>query len=169
MAKVTSFEDLIVWQNAHILAEKTYVLSRKYLQKEYQLNNQMSGAVLSISNNISEGFEYNNRKDFSRFLVYAKGSAGEVRNMVYFMFNVKIINEEIKNELIKDCKEISSQLKKLIQHLAAFSNTKPTGNNKSSYVAESQEDYEPDFLTILSNINTEETFTHLKPCNFSTL
>jgi len=169
MAKVASFEDLIVWQNAHVLAEKIYVLSKKYLLKEYQLNNQISGAVLSISNNISEGFEYNNRKDFSRFLVYAKGSAGEVRNMVYFMFNVKIINEEIKNELINDCKEISSQLKNLIKHLATFSIVKPNANNNSSYAAESQEDYEPDFLTMLSNINTEETFTLLKPYNFSTL
>lgn len=100
-------------------------------------------------------------------MVYSKGSSGEVRNMIYFMFNVKIINEELKNELIKDCKEISAQLKKLIQHLNTFDNKKP--NHNPNYVAESLEDYEPDFLTILYNINTKETYNSFQPYNISTL
>lgn len=40
-------------------------------------------ATLSISNNIAEGFERETAKEFTRFLYIARGSAGEVRSMLY--------------------------------------------------------------------------------------
>jgi len=44
------------------------------LDKEYGFKDQIKRAVVSITNNIAEGSEYNNNKQFVRFLKIAKGS-----------------------------------------------------------------------------------------------
>jgi len=44
------------------------------------MKDQIRRAACSMSDNIAEGFEYNNNPDFIRFLNYAKGSSGEFRN-----------------------------------------------------------------------------------------
>ena len=67
--KITSFEDLIIWQKAQDLAEKIYLLadSNEFIKKDFALKDQLKSAALSISDNIAEGFEYNNNADFNRF------------------------------------------------------------------------------------------------------
>ena len=49
---------------------------------------------MSLSDNITEGFEYNNNPDFIRYLKYAKGSCGELRS--------KLI-------ILKECGKLSEQ------------------------------------------------------------
>ena len=51
--------------------------------KDYGFRDQVCRAVVSISNNIAEGFERGSDADFARFLVIAKGSSGEVKSMLY--------------------------------------------------------------------------------------
>ena len=94
--KITCFEDLIIWQKAQELAEKIYILaeSNKFIQKDFSLKDQLRSAALSISDNIAEGFEYNNNPDFYRFLRMAKGSCGEIRNKVRFILRMKFIEEK---------------------------------------------------------------------------
>lgn len=74
-------------------------------------------AVLSISNNISEGSEYQSNRQFIRFLIYAKGSCAEVRNMVNISFELGFISESEKNLLIRENKDISVSLGKFIKYL----------------------------------------------------
>jgi four helix bundle protein len=38
------------------------------LEKDYSAKDQLRRAAISVSNNIAEGFEYNNNKSFIRFL-----------------------------------------------------------------------------------------------------
>jgi four helix bundle protein len=64
------------------------------LSKDYGLKDQIQRASISISNNISEGFEYDNNKDFIKYLRFAKGSAGEVRSMMNFLFKIDYVNKE---------------------------------------------------------------------------
>lgn len=45
-------------------------------------------------NNISEGFERDNNKDFKNFLNYAKGSAGEVKSMFYVAMDLNYISKK---------------------------------------------------------------------------
>lgn len=46
------------------------LLNKKKFRKEFEICNQLKRAVLSISNNIAEGSEYNNNAQFIRFLKY---------------------------------------------------------------------------------------------------
>ena len=75
MATIKSFEDLDIWQKAHDLAARIYDLSEINLKinKDYSFKDQIKRAALSISNNIAEGFEYNNNNYFIRYLCIAKG------------------------------------------------------------------------------------------------
>jgi four helix bundle protein len=81
MSFAESFEDLKVWQRARTLTNAIYNTMRAC--KDYAFRDQIQRAATSVMNNISESFERRTKKDFAHFLDLAKGSAGEVRSMLY--------------------------------------------------------------------------------------
>src|SRR5437667_9779074 len=118
MAKINRFEDLEVWKKASDIAVEIYKLTRKEIfLREYSIKDQIIRASISISNNISEGFEYDNRKDFIKFLRYSKGSCGEVRNMLNFLLKVELIGNELYNKLTEQLIILSKQLYTFIIYL----------------------------------------------------
>ncbi len=100
--KITSFEDLIIWLKAQELAVKIYTLAdtNKFISKDYSLKDQLKRAAISISDNIAEGFEYNNNPDFHRYLRISKGSCGEIRNKILFVKRMKYLEETTGHCLI---------------------------------------------------------------------
>src|SRR5258708_3848638 len=83
MAKVDRFEDLDIWKMAIAIAVDVYLLcDNEPLKSDWGMKDQIRRAACSISDNIAEGFEYNNNPDFVRYLNYAKGSCGEFRNKI---------------------------------------------------------------------------------------
>ena len=93
--KVKSFEDMQVWQDARVFVKLIYELTASdVFKKDYGLKDQIQRAAVSIMNNISEGFERDNNKEFMNFLGYAKGSAGEVRSMLYVALDLKYISKD---------------------------------------------------------------------------
>jgi four helix bundle protein len=118
MGKIQRFEDLEVWKEAMDLSEKIYLITcNENSRKEYGLRDQLIRAVISISNNIAEGFEYDNTKDFIKFLRYSKGSTGEVRNILTFLLRVKLISPESHKELAEQAIGLSKQLYGFINYL----------------------------------------------------
>lgn len=115
--KITSFEDLVIWKNAQELAMKVYILAEgnEFIKKDYSLKDQLKSAAISISDNISEGFEYNNNPDFHRFLRIAKGSCGEIRNKILFVKRMKFINDNKANELNDEAIILGKQIEELIK------------------------------------------------------
>ncbi|MCX7004648.1 MAG: four helix bundle protein [bacterium] len=85
MAFAKRFEELEIWQHARALVTLVYndFAYGTAGHKDALFCNQITAAVLSIMNNISEGFERHTPADFARFLDIAKGSCGEVRSMYY--------------------------------------------------------------------------------------
>lgn len=115
--KIASFEDLIIWQKAQELAVKIYRLAdtNKFISSDFTLKNQLKSAVISISDNISEGFEYNNNPDFHKFLRIAKGSCGEIRNKILFVKIMGYIDEITGNNLTDEAKQLGKQIGELIK------------------------------------------------------
>ncbi|MEP7103594.1 MAG: four helix bundle protein [Candidatus Dojkabacteria bacterium] len=77
----------------------------------------MRRAAVSVSSNIAEGFERNNNKEFIRYLVIAKGSAGEVRSQLYIARELEYITEDEYNTIKNEVVIISSKIKALIKYL----------------------------------------------------
>lgn len=114
-----NFEEFPVYQKSLDLVEKIFIfLKHQDFEKEFEFNNQIKRAVFSISNNIAEGSEYNNNKQFIKYLKIAKGSCAEVRSMVFVAKRLNLGNIEILEELILLSKEISSNISNFIKYLS---------------------------------------------------
>lgn len=123
MAKINSFEDLNIWNEAVRIGVEIYrIADMAPLKNDFKSRDQLIGAAISISNNIAEGFEYNNNKVFVKFLHYSKGSAGEVRSQLAVLVKAgRVQNEDylkLKSELII----LSSQIKAFINYLVTLIN-----------------------------------------------
>ncbi len=78
-----SFEELPVWQQAAELYEQTDdFLEHAPPRIRPSFRFQLERAVLSVSNNIAEGFERGTTNELLQFIYIARGSAGEVRSML---------------------------------------------------------------------------------------
>lgn len=84
MATYQRFEDLPVWRAAADLYDRTdELLTAAPPQVSASFRDQLERAVLSVSNNIAEGFERGTTNELLMFLYIARGSAGEVRSMLH--------------------------------------------------------------------------------------
>lgn len=117
--KYKKFEDTPVWQEARGFVNEIYKLlaSGKNLRTDYSLCDQLKRASYSIMLNIAEGFERGSNKDFSHFIDFAKGSAGEIRSILYIMLDNKYINEDQFGILQTKIEGISAQLSNLKKYL----------------------------------------------------
>ncbi|HXT12848.1 MAG TPA: four helix bundle protein [Candidatus Angelobacter sp.] len=103
------FEDLPVWQEA----AKLYELADDFLENapprmRHSFRDQFERAVLSVSNNIAEGFERGTTNELLHFIYIARGSAGEVRSMLGLLLRrrwVAHLKSEISNlkSLAENC------------------------------------------------------------------
>lgn len=118
MSKVKTFEDLRIWQQAMGLSVDIYKFS-KTMTDSYS-KNQLNRAALSISNNIAEGFERDSKKTFLYFLKVAKGSCGEVRNMLHFLRDTEQINEQEFTVFYERSISVSKQINGLISYLQQY-------------------------------------------------
>ncbi|WP_312297648.1 four helix bundle protein [Chryseobacterium sp.] len=101
------------------LIEKVYIfLQSQSFEKEFEFNNQIKRASFSISNNIAEGSEYNNNRQFIRYLKIAKGSCEEVKSMLIVSKRLKLGDENKAEEIIALSREVSSNISKFIKYLS---------------------------------------------------
>lgn len=106
------FEELPVWQDARRVVSGIYdLLSRnEKLRRDFSLSDQLKRAGYSIMLNISEGFERDSNKEFAYFLNIAKGSAGEVRSILYIIEDNKYAQVSELTQVRYEVEMISTQL-----------------------------------------------------------
>lgn len=97
MGFAEKFEDLKIWQDSRALANAVY--DSVNTCRDFDFRSQIQRAAVSVMNNISEGFERRTKKDFAHFLDLSKGSAGEVRSMLYLAEDRKYVPKETATEL----------------------------------------------------------------------
>ncbi len=104
--------------------------SNSKIAKDFSFKDQVKRAVLFRSNNIAEGFEYSNNNDFYRYLRFAKGSCGEVRNCLLFSLKVNYSTKEEAQSIIEFCRMLGSQIGNLMKYLKQ--NKAEQSKNKSN-------------------------------------
>ena len=116
--KIETFEDLEIWNKAIDLYVEVYAMCQLgNLRRDFSAVDQIKRATLSISNNIAEGFEYENNLQFMRFLRYSKGSAGEVRSMLHAFHRTKQIDDITHQKLTETVLIISKSIKNFLKYL----------------------------------------------------
>jgi four helix bundle protein len=119
--KAASFEDLKVWQDTREFVKSIYELTTSdNFKKDYGLKDQIQRAAVSIINNIAEGFERNNNREFIKFLKYSKGSAGEVRSMLYIALDLDYISKDSFNKNYGIAINIITQISNFIKYLRKY-------------------------------------------------
>lgn len=106
------FEDVPVWVESENFVNDIYSLVNKNskLAKDYSLVDQLKRASYSLMLNIAEGFERGSNKEFANFLNIAKGSAGEVRSILYILKDNHCIDDKDFSSLHFEIEKISTQL-----------------------------------------------------------
>lgn len=117
--KYKRFEETPVWQEAREFVNSVYNLlaSSKMFKNDYSLSDQFKRASYSIMLNIAEGFERGSNKDFAHFMDYAKGSAGEVRSILYIVIDNKYVTQDQFKNMIGKIENISAQLSNFKKYL----------------------------------------------------
>ena len=113
--KIERFEDILSWQKAKELSLEVYSSFKQ--NKDYSFKDQIQRAVISIGNNIAEGYERKTNNEFKQFLYIAKGSSGEVRSMLQLALKLEYINQKDFERLYILCVEISKLLSGLTKTL----------------------------------------------------
>jgi four helix bundle protein len=119
--KYERFEDLPVWKAATGLAERVYRLTRcGFFAQPGDLRDQIRRAVLSVSNNIAEGFERGSTAELLAFLYIARGSAGEVRSMLRFTLGLLDSAESEISNLKSQISDLKFEISDLRSQVSAL-------------------------------------------------
>ena len=119
MATIKRFEDLECWQEARRLVNMVYEIinDSEDFQKDFRLNGQITGAAISVMNNIAEGWASQSNNEFIRFLTYSRRSCAETQNCLYICLDQQYISEntfkEIYDQGLKTIKIIDGLLRYL--------------------------------------------------------
>ena len=96
MATINRFEDLECWIEARKLVKMVYraINENKEFQTDYRLSGQLTGAAISVMNNIAEGWASQSNNEFIRFLTYSRRSCAESQNCLYVALDQQYITQE---------------------------------------------------------------------------
>ena len=118
LLKIKRFEDLECWQVSRSLTKNIYeFVKRPDFSKDYRLAGQITGASISIMNNICEGFDSKSNKEFIRFLTYSRRSCSEVQNCLYVALDQNYIDSDEFEKKYDHCSRVRQIIDGLIRYL----------------------------------------------------
>ena len=112
------FQDLKIWQLAIQIADELFDIADELEQTRlYRFADQLRGAGMSMSNNISEGSGSTSKKEFIQFLNIARRSTFENANILILLNRRNLISEETLDRLLDKldmlCRQITNFQKTL--------------------------------------------------------
>lgn len=114
----SSFRDLRVWNEAMALTLEVYRSTVNFPKYElYGLTQQMRRAAVSVPSNIAEGKGHYTDREFSRFLLYARGSLLELQTQLVIASQLQYLTEEDGTRLGKMAEGVGRALSGLISSL----------------------------------------------------
>lgn len=126
--KVNNFEDLECWQEARGLTRVVYEHTKSSeFSKDFRLCGQITGAAISIMNNICEGFDSRSNNEFVRFLVYSRRSCSEVQNCLYIALDQEYVTNAEFESTYAHCTKVRKMIDGLIRYLKNNKRNQATG------------------------------------------
>jgi len=116
------FRQLRVWSSAHELTLALYRATRSFPKDEpYGRTAQIRRAAASIGANIAEGCGRRGRKELSRFLVVAAGSASELDDHLLLAADLALLDRSAYQHLADRLAGVRRMLSTFIRKLATQS------------------------------------------------
>jgi len=158
--KYKRFEDLPVWRDSIELAVRTFALTATPCFRGHSgTRNQLENAVVSISNNIAEGFERGTTNELLNFLYISRGSAGETRSMYCLIERLPEFHD-LRSE-ISDLKSKAESISRQLRAWAdSLQNTEIRGTRyltDQSRRIDKQRQEREEFLAELEQIRNRKT------------
>ena len=114
---IKSFEDLTVWQKAHVLTLQIYQLTKCFPYEErFGLIAQIRRSASSVCANIAEG-QRKSTKEFVRYLEIARSSLDETKYHLILSRDLQYCNQDQYLSLVSLVEEISKMLSSLSSKL----------------------------------------------------
>jgi len=117
MSTIKEIEKLEVWQEAKKLGKMIYELANKLPKSEdYNLKRHLKENARGLPANIAEGFYRYSKKEKLHFYSIAKGCLGEIKNDVYFAFDIylEIFKGKLLEEYFQQIDKVGKKLNKFI-------------------------------------------------------
>ncbi|RWC01568.1 four helix bundle protein [Mesorhizobium sp.] len=119
MAKIESYRDLIVWQQAMDLAVSIYEVTRAWPKDEiYGMTGQVRRAATSVPANIAEGYGHKEPSFLSAISQDAQGSLKELETHLMIAHRVGIASHEAVEPLMNRSESVGTLLRLLIRKLS---------------------------------------------------
>lgn len=100
--KIKTFTDLIAWQEGHKLAIMVYKKTKLFPKEDlYGLTSQVRRNVVSVTNNIAEGFSRQTKKEKKQFYYMALGSVTELQNQLLLARDISYLPEKDFSKIAK--------------------------------------------------------------------
>jgi four helix bundle protein len=110
--------DLKVWNNSIDLVTKIYKNTNDFPKEElFGITSQIRRAAVSIPSNIAEGAARTSRKEFSKFLSIALGSASEMETQLIISRNLNYLTDKDSEYLINELTTIQKMILGLMKNL----------------------------------------------------
>ena len=112
----SSFRDLHVWQDAMKLTTEIYRRTASFPKHEtYGLTNQMRRAAVSVPSNIAEGKGHRSDREFTNFVLHARGSLLELETQVLIATDLQYLPRDEGQRLFEAAEVVCRQLNGLIK------------------------------------------------------
>ncbi len=116
--KITSYQDLKMWQKAKDFAVHVYKATEQFPAEErYGLTSQSRRASVSIASNIAEGFRRRFPKEKIQFLRMAYGSGAEIETQLIIAYELGYLEKEKYEKLTNELAEIMKIINVVINRL----------------------------------------------------
>ncbi len=117
--RIQGYRDLLVWQKAMVIAEKTYLLSRSFPREEqFGLTSQARRAAASVAANIAEGYGRGTRPSYASFVRIAQGSLKELETHLMLAERVGVTKAGSIDTILADADELGRMFRSLLNKLS---------------------------------------------------
>jgi four helix bundle protein len=119
---ISSFKDLVTWQEAMTLAEAVYQVTEMLPKAEqFGLISQARRAAVSVAANIAEGWGRDNRGMYIQHLRIAQGSLKELETHLLLSVRLRMVGQTETAPSLAKCDHVGRLLRGLIRSLEAQS------------------------------------------------